>query len=96
MRAIVENANKVEINYEGIKIIETRDNKIVDEVILQSFTYNVEENAHELASEIIHQLYAFLKDTYSTVSAKKHIKQLLEEIADETLGQEILCWSKED
>ena len=96
MRAIVENANKVEINYEGIKIIETRDNKIVDEVILQSFEYNVEENAHELASEIIHQLYGFLKDTYNTVSAKKHIKQLLEEVADETLGQEILCWSKED
>jgi len=76
MRGIIENFTKVEIDYEGIHIIEMKDNKTVDKITVQSTKYNVEESAHELIAELSHKLFYFLRDVYNDVSAKKHIREL--------------------
>lgn len=89
MRGIIENFTKVEIDYEGIHICEMKDNKTVDKITVQSLTYNVEENAHELIEELSCKLYGFLRNVYNEPAAKKHLRRLLEDIADTTVGNHI-------
>ena len=91
-RTTVENQTDVEIDYEGVHIIEMRDNKTVDNILFQSFTYDTEELAHELIADLTDKLYYYLKRTKNEDKARETIVALIEEIALETLNKEIIEW----
>ena len=89
MYAIIENQNEIEIKIDGIHIIEKQAGLIRDDITLNSHVYDTEEQTHELVGELTHKLFSFLKNKYNDETARDMIKLLIEEQAEETLGEEI-------
>ena len=76
-RTTVENQTDVEIDYEGVHIIEMRDNKTVDNILFQNFNMDTEEFAFKMISDLSKEYKAFLKRTRSEEKVKLTMNDLL-------------------
>ena len=95
MRGTIENFSNTLIDYKGIHIVEKRNNQIVDVITVNSEDYDVEELAIEMIEDLTHNLYQYLKESKTEAKAKEVIKYVLEQMAEETLNDEIKEWGKE-
>jgi len=91
----LENITEVEINENGIQLLELLNHKIIGRVTLESFDYDTEELSIELIEMLVHKLYQYKRETSTESKAKEIIKCMLENIAEETLNDEIVTWGKE-
>ena len=76
-RTTVENQTDVEIDYEGVHIIEMRDNKTVDNILFQNFNMSTEEFAFKMISDLSKEYKSFLKRTRSEEKVKLTMNDLL-------------------
>ncbi len=90
----------IDIKLENVKEFEFKCNGL----FLQGKHFEVEleetgTDSHELADELIkdltHKLYQSIKETSTEAKAKEIIKYMLEDIAVETLNNEIKEWANE-
>jgi hypothetical protein len=95
MYATLENITELEIDKDGIHLLELRNHKIVDKITLESFDYDTEELAIELIEMLTHKLYQYKRETKTESKAKEVIKYVLEHVAEEALNNEIKEWKHE-
>ena len=95
MRGTLEHYSESLIDYKGIHIVEKRDNKIVDVITINSNDYDTQELAIEMIEDLTHKLYQHIKETSTESKAKEIIKYMLEQIAEDTLNDEIKEWKHE-
>ena len=77
MRGIIEKVTDIEMDYQGIHIIEMRDNKTVDKITLENFNMSTEEFAFKMISDLSKEYKAFLKRTRSEEKVKLTMNDLL-------------------
>jgi len=90
----LENITEVQIDKNGIRLLELLNHKTIGTVTLESFDYDTEELAIELIEMLTHKLYQYKRETSTEAKAKEIIKYVLEGIAEETLNDEIINWEK--
>ena len=91
----LENVTEVEIDENGIRLLELLNHRTIGTVTLDSHDYDTEELAIELIEMLAHKLYQYKRETSTESVAKEVVKTVLENVANETLNNEILSWEKD-
>jgi len=81
----LENITEVEINENGIQLLELLNHKIIGRVTLEQYGANRHELASDLIKKLCTSLYSDYKDTYTEETAKELLKYIIEDITLKTM-----------
>lgn len=89
----LENITEVEIDKNGIRLLELLNHRTIGTVTLESHDYDTEELTIELIEMLAHKLYQYKRETSTEAKAKEILKYVLEHVAEKTLNSEIKEWN---